>query len=703
MKIRSLILTLTAATFALTAQAQHTECSDSTHDHSAHAHEAEHSECTDPNHDHSAHAAHMDEHRHDLHEVTVRSRGRIRRSSGPENSLTMTRTEIFRHACCNLGESFVTNPAVDVTYSDAATGAKQIKLLGLSGTYVQMLSEGLPDFRGAAMPYALDYVPGAWMNSIQISKGSASVKNGYESLTGQISIDYLRPGKKPAVELNAYLNSMLRYEANAAFSSPLKNKHWSTAVLAHYEDEPMKHDGNDDNFEDKPRVRQYNVMNRWNYEGHGIFFHAGWSALGEERKSGEDHVSKPEFGRYGINVENHRYNAYTKATFVLDHEHNGSLALLASGTMHRQNARFGMKGYDVDEKNAYASLVYEMDITPQHLLSMGVSYNYDDLGQNIKDSLVINNNTPFDINVWQKWKQREHTPGIYAQYTFNLSHDFSLLAGLRYDYSSIYGSFVTPRAHIKWMPHKTLSLRLSGGKGYRTPFALAENANLMASGRELIIENLKQEEAWNTGLSAAWTFPIGKNEKMLRINAEYYYTHFLEQAVIDYDADPTKILIRNLNGGKSRSHTFQIDASYPFFKGFEATAAFRMTDVRTTYNGVLRERPLTSKYKGLVTLSYKTPKEKWKADATLQINGGGRLPENFSGKTRYDAFPQLSLQVTREFKHCSLYVGGENLTNFKVSNPIIAADAPWSRDFEPTLVWGPVQGAMAYAGIRVKL
>ncbi len=690
MKIRTFLLAAAASLVAFGAQAQHAEPVDTTK-HKEHNH-APGEVCTD--HDHAE--------EQDLHEVTVRSRKRVKRHAGPENTLILSRNEIFRHACCNLGESFVTNPAVDVTYSDAATGAKQIKLLGLSGTYVQMLSEGLPDFRGAALPYALDYVPGAWMNNIQISKGSASVKNGYESLTGQISIDYLRPDKKPALELNAYLNHQLRYEANVAFTAPLKNKHWSTSLFAHFEDEPVKHDENGDNFEDEPRVRQYNVMNRWNYEGHGIFFHAGLSALGEQRRSGEDRVSDATRGRYAIDVDNNRYNAYTKATFVVDHDHNGSIALLASATLHRQDARFGAKGYDVDEQNVYSSLVYETNLGHDHQLSLGASYNYDRFDQNILDSALTLGGMPF-VNAWTSHDQAEHTPGGYVQYTYTPSHDLSIMAGVRFDHSSVYGGFVTPRAHIKWMPHKTLSLRFSGGKGYRTPFILAENANLMASGRKLVIDNLAQEEAWNTGISAAWTLPIGKDEKMLRVNAEYYYTHFLEQAVIDYDTDPSAILIHNLGSGKSRSHTFQVDISYPILKGLEATAAFRMTDVKATYGDRLRERPLTSKYKGLFTLSYKTPKENWKADATLQVNGGGRLPD-LNGEARtYKTFPQLSLQVTREFKKCSFYVGGENLTNFKVSHPILAADNPWGPDFEPTLVWGPVSGAMAYAGVRVKI
>ena len=278
------------------------------------------------------------------------------------------------------------------------------------------------------------------------------------------------------------------------------------------------------------------------------------------------------------------------------------------------------------------------------------------------------------------------------------------MAGIRIDHSNIYGTFVTPRFHVKYVPNDVVSLRLSAGKGYRTVHALAENNNLLASGRTLVINDLEQEAAWNYGISSSWNIPLF--DKTLKLNAEYYHTHFNHQAVIDYDSDPTVIRIANLDG-RSYSNTVQVDATYPIVSGLELTAAWRLNDVKCTYGGELMEKPLTSRYKGLVTASYKTPLGLWQFDATLQLNGGGRMPnyiENGITKTeRFSAYEQVSAQITRWFRHFSVYIGGENLTGFRQKRPIINAADPWSNTFDPTQVWGPVQGAMFYAGVRINV
>ena len=141
----------------------------------------------------------------ELSEVNVVSRklGTMKLRNSVMNEDMISSAELNRAACCNLGESFVTNPSVDVTYSDAATGAKQIKLLGLSGTYVQMMTENMPNFRGISALYGLNYVPGPWMSAISVSKGAGSVINGYEAIAGQIRVDY----KKPATSENIFVNA----------------------------------------------------------------------------------------------------------------------------------------------------------------------------------------------------------------------------------------------------------------------------------------------------------------------------------------------------------------------------------------------------------------------------------------------------------------------------------------------------------------
>ena len=611
------------------------------------------------------------------------------RLAGAVNGIAVNKDELFKAACCNLGESFTTNPSVDVAYNDATTGARQIKLLGLSGTYVQMLTENLPNFRGAAIPYALGYVPGPWMKGIQVSKGSASVKNGYESITGQINVDYLQPEDEQQVEVNLFGDSKSRIEANADANVHLSDK-WATEILLHHENILQNHDDNGDGFYDMPGREQYNVQNRWVYKGDKYIFHGGLGALKEIRTSGQDaeHVHSDEI--YRIKLHTNRYEGYMKHAFILNYEHGTNIAFMSSASMHQLDAQYGNKFYDLNEKNLYGSLMFETNFSTQHNLSLGLSFNHDYLGQNLGQN------------------EKETTPGAYAQYTYTLGTKLTAMAGVRFDHSSLYGNFFTPRFHVKYSPIDAISIRLSAGKGYRTVFALAEYNYLLSSGRNLnISKDLKQEEAWNYGLSTAFYIPMFG--KTLKLNAEYYYTSFENQAVVDYDANKELIAIYNLRG-KSYSHTFQIDASYPLLRGLEITAAYRLNDVKCTYDygKSLMEKPLTSKYKALFTSSYKTPLGLWQFDATVQLNGGGRNPEPYqladgsqSWSPRFHSFEQVSAQVTRWFRHWSIYVGGENLTGFKQKTPIYGASTPWGSDFEPTLVWGPVEGRMCYAGVRV--
>ncbi|MGN1215775.1 MAG: TonB-dependent receptor plug domain-containing protein, partial [Candidatus Cryptobacteroides sp.] len=370
---------------------------------------------------------------------------------------------------------------------------------------------------------------------------------------------------------------------------------------------------------------------------------------------------------------------------TLDPEHNTSIALMLHGSIQDSRNLFGIRSYDVKQLNGYAQLMFETDFTEKHNLSVGASLNHD--GYDETASFM-------DLG-----KTRETTFGVYAQYTYKLGETLTVMPGLRWDRSDIFGSFVTPRIHLKYSPSSHVSFRASAGKGYRTSHPLAENVNLLASGRELLIDPVPgQEEAWNIGLSVAMNFPV--HGRMLEINAEYYYTDFINQEVVNVDgsAGDHTFSIGNLDG-QSFSHTVQVDATYPFSSRFSATAAFRLNDVRCTYDGILQRKFLTSRYKGLMTLSYKTPLELWHFDVTGQLNGGGVLYDRSS----YPAFFQLQAQITREFPHFSIYLGGENLTNYKMANPVLNPTDPWSPNFDATQVWGPVTGAMAYIGVRFKI
>lgn len=638
----------------------------------------------------------------DLDEVVVTKRadGRRRLRVDPVNTEIISGTELFRAACCNLGESFTTNPSVDVSYNDAATGARQIKLLGLAGTYVQMLTENIPNFRGSALPYGLGYIAGPWIQSIQVSKGASSVKNGYESISGQINIEIKKPQAPQEVMANGYadLNGKLEVNANA---NQWITKELSTALLVHGEKSTTDHDSNHDSFMDMPRVDQVAVMNRWAYVSRNYIGQAGVKFLAEKRRSGQSEHHRDmmsELPLYQINISTVRWEAFAKNAYIFDHANNGNVALILSGSNNNQHSHYGGKLYHVAQGNLYAQLMFERNFTKRHELSVGLSCNYDRYSQQLRLSHDAS------VEPWA-WKQHETVAGAYAQYTFNADSKLLLMGGVRYDYSTDYGSMFTPRLHARWNISDALTWNVSAGRGYRAPHIMAENTFLLASSRALIFDpDVRQEEAWNFGTGLGYTVYVAN--KPLKLEGEYYYTHFTHQLLVDMDSNPHAVYFRDLNG-RSYSHTVQVEATYPLIQDMSITAAYRFTDVKVDYGQGLVQKPLTSRHKGLVTVGYAPKMGLWQFDVTCSVTGGGRMPSPYrmadgglSWELEYKAYPQLSAQVTRNFRHWAVYVGGENLTNYRQQRPVIGGENPWGTGFDATMVYAPLHGANVYVGFR---
>lgn len=635
-----------------------------------------------------------------LQEVVISERkmGMIASRTSVLQTQKITYDELCRAACCNLAESFETNPSVDVSYADAATGARQIKLLGLAGTYVQMLTENYPNFRGAASLYGLDYVPGAWMESIQVSKGTSSVKNGYEALAGQINVEFKKPPTADIFSVNLFGSDAGRYEGNADASWHI-NDNVSTGLLVHYSNDKKQHDGNDDGFLDTPLREQVNLMNRWYHKLDKYVAQYGVRYLHESRTGGQATKHHDFVDPYRVHLNTNRAELYTKQAYIIDNEKVESVALILSGSYHEQKSMYDRTPYNVYQNNVYASLLYEKEFSKAHSLSAGLSMNYDGFDENITQAGVRN---VFD--------RTEIVPGAYVQYTYNWNDKLILLGGIRADYSSLYDFFVTPRVHIKYNPFDWFHVRASAGKGFRTANILAENNFLLSSSRKMnIADNLDQEEAWNTGLNLSFYIPLFGKE--LTLNGEWYYTDFSKQVVVDMDSDPHAVRFYNLDG-KSYSNSFQVEATYPFFRGFTLTAAYRYTDAKTDYRnaeGVTQrlKKPLVSDYKGLVTASYQTPLKKWQFDLTGQFNGGGRMPtpdaQNSLWEPDFNAYTVVNAQITKYFRRWSVYIGAENLFDYKQSHPIIDAENPRGDHFDGSMVWGPVHGRKIYAGLRFNI
>ncbi|HBF88338.1 MAG TPA: TonB-dependent receptor [Bacteroidales bacterium] len=635
-----------------------------------------------------------------LNEVVVEERvkGEFVSKMKTIQTQTISTHGLQKMACCNLSESFENSATVDVSYSDAVTGAKQIQMLGLAGVYSQILTENVPMIRGVASTFGLGYIPGTWMESIQISKGTASVINGYESTTGQINIEYKKPDKADKFFVNLYANHMMKSEANVLLAKKITER-LSTMLLTHAENFANKVDDNKDGFMDMPLIKQINLFNRWTYDIEGKFCgQYGVKYLYENRAGGQTSFYKDtDYGTtnsYGLGVNTQRIEVFAKNGIQFKGATHKSLGLILSGTYHKQNSFFGLNNYDVTQRSLYGNLIYQTIISnTNHKISTGLSYVLDNYTENF-------NLTNLD--------KIESVPGAFAQYTYEIRENMSLILGLRSDLNSKFGLFITPRTHFRWeFAHETI-LRASAGKGYRTANVFVENTAMLASSRQIvIIEDFDVEEAWNCGINLTKHLEKGHDE-LGTISIDFYRTDFVNQIIVDFDQDASKAYLYNLDG-KSYSNSAQIELIMTPFKRFDFTLAARYNDVKATLNNELIDKPLVNKLKGVLALSYATNHEKWQFDITNQLVGTSRLPNTQSSPAEYQkaenspAYYILHAQITKKYKNLDFYIGGENLTNFVQKDPIISPENPFGEHFDTSMIWGPIVGRMFYVGFRFNI
>jgi outer membrane receptor protein involved in Fe transport len=492
--------------------------------------------------------------------------------------------------------------------------------------------------------------------------------------------------------------------------------------MAHYTGSYMTMDENKDGFADMPKVQNANLANRWFYK-HGDYTLIAFArGLYDRRRGGQNvsHQHSVVSGQpYLINLNTWRVEGFIKNGYVYDDESGSSVAIITAASYHNLDNTYGPRAWKASQLNAYLNGIWQRNweggglIDNDHRLSAGVSVNFD----KYEERLTFNELTINDLDLGRY----EVTPGLFAEYDYTYSDKLSLVAGVRADYSTKYGLFVTPRANVRYSPFEWWTVRASAGMGYRSPNAIADNAFIIPSSRALTLaDTIGQERAVNAGISTTFYIPLGS--KQLQLSMEYYYTHFLNSLIVDMDRDPHQVHIYNqtdVPGAQSFAHCAQVEASIEVLRGWTWTAAFRWTDVeQTTFNSAtnayeLRPKALTNRFKGVITTSYQTPLKKWQFDVTAQFNGISRMPDGF---TAYGDFlggygtakpitwyPQLMAQVTKYFRTCSLYVGAENMTNFRQDSPIIGADDPYGANFDASMVCGPTTGWKVYIGFRYDL
>lgn len=623
----------------------------------------------------------------------------------PVRTQIMTEKELFKAACCNLSESFETNPSVDVAFSDAVSGAKQIQMLGLAGIYTQLTNENMPATRGLAAAQGLNYTAGTWIESIQVTKGIGSVANGFESVAGQINVELRKPEKTDKLLFNAYGNEMGRTEVNLNLSRKINNR-WATGLLLHgnYLDNSIKRtlDMNHDGFRDIPAGKQFNALNRWKYDnGKGLIAQMGVRAVWDLREGGQLEDGH-HTAAYKIRIQTQRQEVWGKLGYVFPQKKYKSIGLMASLTNHEQDNFFGQKKYDARQKSLYANLIYQSIIgTTFHKWRAGASLQADDYRETLNDLA---------------FSRREQSTGAFGEYTFSGVKNLVVVAGLRADYNNLYGAFVTPRFHAKYDWDENTTLRLSYGRGQRTANIIAENMALLASSRTLDVQTtdlqrkaygLTPEIAWNGGLSLTREFRLWYRNGSVTV--DYFRTDFQNQVVVDLDASPQKVLFYNLKG-KSFSNSIQAELNYSPVKRLDVKAVYRWLDVRTKYRQTdWLQKPLVAQHRAFVNVGYAT-RSQWKFDVTAQWWGKKRLPNTASNPEAYQMaayspdYVQLNAQVTKSFsKKLEVYVGGENLTNYRQKRLILSAEDPYTPYFDASIVWGNVLGRMLYVGLRYRI
>lgn len=609
----------------------------------------------------------------------------------------ITEAGLQKLACCNIGESFESNATVDVGFTDAVSGAKKITMLGLDGKYSQFMFENIPFMRGLESGYGLSHIPGPFMESIQVSKGTSSVLNGYESTTGQINVEYKKPRDTDLLFINLFANTEGRYESNITSGIRISDK-WSTGLFFHGSLQNMEIDNNSDSFMDKPLTRQLNFLNRWEYDPNDLLhLQFGLEILDENRMGGQlgfDGFDNNPDGLYGIDIDIQKARFFGKLGYAFPKKPFQSLGWINSFTWFDQNSRLGNKVYNGNVKSYYSNLIFQTIVTTtDHKISSGLSFQYDDY-------------TEFFLG--NDYGRQEFVPGVFSQYTWSIPEKSVFMAGLRADYNSIHGILFTPRLHWKYSFTEDYILRTTLGKAYRSANVFTENLSLLASSRQFILdESFEIESAWNAGISFTRYFHMS-DQREGSFTIDFYRTQFQNQVVVDVDHDISEVNIFNLDG-ESYSNSFQADLTGEFIRGFDVTLAYRFNDVKVDYLDGLRERPFVYRHKGLFTTTYSTPFDKWSYDLTVQYNGASRIPdtemnpEELQMENQAPYFFVIHSQLTRRFKMWDIYLGVENLTGFRQENAIIAPDDPFGDNFDATMIWGPLTGRMFYAGLRFKI
>jgi outer membrane receptor for ferrienterochelin and colicins len=606
----------------------------------------------------------------------------------------LTAIELRKAACCNLSESFETNASVDVNITDAVSGAKKIQMMGLDGVYTQIQMENIPYLRGLESAFGLSSLSGTWIESIQITKGTGNVVNGYESMAGLVNLELKKPDEMEKIYLNVYQNIFGRSEFNFN-KGIILNPKWSTGFLGHVSSTYGNIDRNKDAFRDLPTGDNTAFMNRWAYKGKKMEAQFGINFYRDRKVGGQTTFFRNEENQvdtinYGVLINSKHIDIYGKTGFFGKRPMQ-SLGIVYNIKHQEIDGFFGLKNFSGLEKRGYINVIYDDIIgTSDHKIKGGTSFVAIDISQKA-DTL--------------SQKRMELVPGIFAEYTYT-GRRLTGVFGSRYDYHSIFGGQFSPRVHLKYLLSEMTDLRFTAGKGWRVPNFIIDNISLLASSKQWIAPSeTKPEISWNIGGSLVHEMKIF--ERKATISLDFYHTRFENQLIIDRDETVNTVVFSNLKNS-SFSNSFQTEFSFSPIKNLDIRLAYKFLDVQAKYGNEMRQQVMIPRHRGFVNLAYRSRNKRWEYDFTCSIFSPSRLPiqRDMTNDTllisdmKSRMYPMINAQITHIYKKFDFYIGGENLTNSVQKNPIIDAANPFGSKFDATNIFMPITGINIYVGIR---
>lgn len=640
-----------------------------------------------------------------LNEVTVQKKRKTIQKSylAAQNIMKVSSEELLKAACCNLSESFETNPTIDVNFSDALTGTKQIKMLGLESPYMMISEENIPMIRGASQAYGLTFIPGTWIESIQITKGVGSVVNGFESISGQINTELKKPFSDLPLFVNLFGSQMGRLEANVHTNKKVFDR-ISMGLYMHANSNNDRIDQNQDTFLDRPLSNQINIMNRWQYTNpeKGLVSFFTWRYMQDQKQMGVldfdplKHAGSNTF--WGSEIKTNRLDLSFKAGYVFPDLPYQSFGFQSAFSTHDQDSYYGLRIYDIYHESLYNNLLFNSIIgNTMSKFKVGVNFSYDRYVERVDN-----------IN----YNRIDRSIGTFFEYTYDNNSDISFSGGLRFDSHNRMGSFITPRVHFRYNPLENFVLRISSGSGRKIANIFAENQKIFGTNRTInLLQNgsgvygLDPELAWNYGLSILQSFRFLGGD--IELVADYYITDFQNQIIVDWE-ESNKISFYNLEG-KSSSKSLQLGLDFSYREFLTLSAAYKNYIIKSNYNSGYLYKPLQPKN----IIFFNTGLEstinngsQWKWDLTINLIGDQRLVKTIRDAENLTSpkYNLINSQITRVFSSkFEIYLGAENIGNYKQINPIISSENPFSPNFDSAQIYAPIFGRMIYSGLRLKL